>query len=471
VAHQPHGPNGRVLFSTVVRLDEGSRNWLNVHPSRIWCCSRIEGEEYDNWLDKLTDPSSLPVSENRRGGRMMLVGPRGNATLPFRCESTLGDAYGSTSYEVDFSDHCEHRYSESITSPVYRDRHVTDYGAYEDDYETWRDGQRIHLDSKEGTDLRSNRGDMFVPKGYKLFKVEPSKRDEEYRKTTGDCCAPACCDDDGSSDPPPIRPGNLLDAELGVMTQLSQRVHARTKEGSQTVQLDDDQMTVNEALVNLVGHHGLREGAAREVLKQAAAANGHEYTFFIKHAYGFGQSDPYLTHGGPSAPTDPGPNMGGDNVMGTDVPTMTDTEYSLPVQDMIPQNNRALYDIRPGAVGEPMDFGSVQQATASGQQEVFDTAMIGSMLKAVRDDTMVDRYLPDLIKGMDRIGRILFMFYWHGDTFADRFGKQDMPEMEDSLRNAFEMMGDVILFLKQKTIEPYPEENAVDTALDEPAGV
>ena len=105
----------------------------------------------------------------------------------------------------------------------------------------------------------------------------------------------------------------------------------------------------------------------------------------------------------------------------------------------------------------PMDQQQIQQAVNSGQKEVFDTAMIGSMLKATRDDTMIDRYLPDMIKGMDRKARVLFQFYAHGDKFAERYGKQDMPELEDSLRNAFEADGDVILYLKQKTIEPYPE--------------
>jgi hypothetical protein len=46
-----------------------------------------------------------------------------------------------------------------------------------------------------------------------------------------------------------------------------------------------------------------------------------------------------------------------------------------------------------------------------------------------------------------------------------------MPELEDSLRNAFEMLGDVILFLKQKTIEPYPEESSGDVDLGPSANV
>jgi hypothetical protein len=96
---------------------------------------------------------------------------------------------------------------------------------------------------------------------------------------------------------------------------------------------------------------------------------------------------------------------------------------------------------------------SAQQASASGQKEVFDTSMISGMLKAVRQDSLVDRYLGDLMKALDKLGRILFMFYWHQEEFEDRYGKQDLPELEDSLRNAFEVLGDVCLFLKEKTVQ------------------
>ena len=95
-----------------------------------------------------------------------------------------------------------------------------------------------------------------------------------------------------------------------------------------------------------------------------------------------------------------------------------------------------------------------QQAGQLGQKEVFDTAMITGLLKAVRQDSLVDRYMGDLLKALDRLGRVLFMFYWHNDEFTDRYGKADMPELEDTLRNSFEVLGDLVLFLKEKDVEP-----------------
>ena len=73
---------------------------------------------------------------------------------------------------------------------------------------------------------------------------------------------------------------------------------------------------------------------------------------------------------------------------------------------------------------------------------------------------MIDRYMGDLMKGMDRLARILFLFYWHQEEFEERFGADKMPEVEDGLRNAFESMGDIVLFLKQRQVEPYPDEAA-----------
>jgi hypothetical protein len=156
--------------------------------------------------------------------------------------------------------------------------------------------------------------------------------------------------------------------------------------------------------------------------------------------------------------------MGGETIMGSSVPTQLGIDVGVPVTGMsASQTDRQIYN--PNPMFDSKDVRSVVDAAQSGQKEVFDTAMIGGMLRAVRDDSLVDRYMGDLTKGLDKLGRILFMFYWHGDRFAERYGKADMPELEDSLRNAFEMLGDVILFLKQKTIEPYPEESGADVDL------
>jgi hypothetical protein len=293
-------------------------------------------------------------------------------------------------------------------------------------------------------------GDIFVPTGYKLLKVSRGEDDVEDADDQDAC---GC----GESDPPALMPGNLSDAQLLLMQKMSSMTVYHT--GTQ-VTLNNAQMSPREALASLVGTHGLREKAARELLTRAAKMR--KYSCHIKYADPYGA--PMMIHNAPTAPADPGPVMGGETIMGTSIPTQLGIDVGVPVAGMsASQTDRGVYN--PNTQLDNRMVNHVLDAAQTGQKEVFDTAMIGTMLRAVRDDGLVDRYMGELTKGLDKLGRILFMFYWHGDRFADRYGKADMPELEDSLRNAFEMLGDVILFLKQKTIEPYPEEASQDVDL------
>jgi hypothetical protein len=53
---------------------------------------------------------------------------------------------------------------------------------------------------------------------------------------------------------------------------------------------------------------------------------------------------------------------------------------------------------------------------------------------------------------------LLFNRYQHSEQFEERFGN-DLSQIEDSLRNTFENLGDITLKLKQRTIQPYLDEN------------
>ena len=460
VVIHPVGPNGRKEFATCVRLDDG-HDWINSHPSHIWCTSRVEGKEYDDWFNGLSDPSSLPTGGSRR---YMLLGPgyHANATLPFLVRSTLSSDTDKA-YEVNFSTYVDYRHRRSLVGGHGYDdvccSSSDGVGAWDLSYDSYKDGQRIHLDGKLGTKLRSSRGDVYVPKGYKLLPVSPDKEDETSEPGNS-----------GGSKTPPFQLGNLLDAELEVVTKTAA---LRMTADNISVVINGKTLAKKAAVIDLVVRHGFREEMARHLIKEAQQARTQGRTFECRVKYALdpaSMGDPYLMGGAPAAPGFSDPQVSGYNIMGYSGPTQGPSEQYLPVQGMNNLvGNRSFY--RPNDVGEPMDFGQIQRAVATGQKEVFDTSMINSMLKTVRDDSMIDRWLPDLIKGMDRLGRILFQFYWHGNQFADRYGKQDMAELEDTLRNSFEQLGDTILFLKQKTIEPYPEEDSVNLDLKSTASV
>jgi hypothetical protein len=445
VAVHPQGAAKRENFATVVRVD-GTPDWVNDRTDHIFALSRVEGDEFDEWFAALPDADSLP-SKNTR---YMLLNHKGSATVPVRVIREYGEStYGTTSYEVHLEDHPKH----------YPTGGEPDYCRTYDPlkYDKYRDGVRVHLNGQSGSKLRSSLGDIFVPAGYKRLKVSKGEDDGADGLDQFMC---GC----GESEDPPLMPGNLVDAQLMLMQKLGSvtlyhngtavEIHSPKK------QLIEKELSEKQAAVSLVQNHGLREDAARELLKTAAAKR--KYSFHVKYANPYGP--PMMIQGAPGAPSDPGPVMGGESIMGTSIPTQLGIDVGVPVSDVSAANtDRSIYN--PNTMLDQRDVKAVIDAAQSGQREVFDTAMIGAMLRTVRDDGMVDRYMGELTKGLDKLGRILFMFYWHGDRFAERYGKADMPELEDSLRNAFEMMGDVILFLKQKTIEPYPDEAAQDIDL------
>jgi hypothetical protein len=84
------------------------------------------------------------------------------------------------------------------------------------------------------------------------------------------------------------------------------------------------------ALLHLVKDHGLREIAGREILKQASAKR--KYECRVKYAAPYGA--PMMVNDAPNAPTDPGPVMGGETIMGADVPTQMGIDIGVPVSGM-----------------------------------------------------------------------------------------------------------------------------------------
>lgn len=460
------GADGPARFATVIRVGDDA-NWLNTPATEIWTTKQYSREEFADWWAGLKKPTGL----TKDGARYVLIGETGTATLPFRVEREYSDGGDEQVFDVDLDDNC---YRRSLTAT----QKAPEYDSL--NYDRWRDGQRIHLNGKQGTKLRSVRGDIYVPEDFKMLTVSKTRAD----KTDGEMPCSPCYS--GSSDSPPILPGDLADAYMN-LTRPKFSAKSETKEAAEItlatprqvklalaqqltalelssdgpyVQVNGRSMHHREALVHLVRDHGFREKVAADLLVRAPSRR--TATFHVKYAAPYGGGSPFLTDSQPSAPTMPEPPVMGGSWMHDSANTRVPYQDSIPVTDVASRyTDPQVYNPNPNLDRGMMlpELSQVMQAAQTGQKEVFDTAMIGTMLKAVRDDTMIDRYIGDLMKGLDRLGRILFMFYWHGDKFAERYGKQDLPELEDSLRNAFEMVGDVILFLKQKMIQPYPEES------------
>jgi hypothetical protein len=94
------------------------------------------------------------------------------------------------------------------------------------------------------------------------------------------------------------------------------------------------------------------------------------------------------------------------------------------------------------------------QAAESGQKDVFDISILEGLIRISDVGDLLQDMLKNIILGNDRVGRILFTYYWHFDKFTEIYGDQEMKELEDTLRNVFKSTGDLILFLKRRSIDP-----------------
>lgn len=108
-----------------------------------------------------------------------------------------------------------------------------------------------------------------------------------------------------------------------------------------------------------------------------------------------------------------------------------------------------------GLPGEPpstpsMDTELAMQAAQLGQQTVFDHSMLGSLAQISDVSELINQYLPDLEAALDKLGRLLFLYWWHQDQFKENFGITQMRDLEDQLRNVFKSFGELVLDLKQK---------------------
>ena len=436
----PHGPTGRHDFATVVNYT-GEKHWINSHPGNLFTRpprdggqdapeSKNSGQSFAKFFEELSSLSSLS-----KGNVYLAVSETGDASVPFEVLKVMGDSDGTSGYKVrylDYASQARPKYLPAVAKGAYSD--------FSGGMSHIGSGQNLYVTDKPGVRIKSINGDLYVPGNFKAVKL------------SGD----SCCGDGA------IVPGDLNDLQHAIY-QKSASLNVRHT-GSE-VSINGRVLDPQNALIHLVRDVSLREKQARVILEEAKTLKVANYIIhkpvkedagdLIKSAAPGDPMDPSMM-GGTTAPAFPTQPTGMEQTL------LGSVQSSYPMQQAIPamsgtslQSNTAAYDPR---LPDPKTMAIGYNAAQSGQKEVFDTSMIGTLIKSVRDDTMVDRHLGDLMGGLDKIGRILFSFYWHKDKFEDRYGKKDMPELEDNLRNSFEQMGDLLLFLKQKTIDSYPDE-------------
>jgi hypothetical protein len=442
VLSNPASGRGRENTVLVVRKDD-PRSWLHTHRTNVFVksCDCPLPSVFREWVNGLSD-----ISDCKVGNTYVAMHEIGSGTCPFEVTEVLSDG----SYRVSWLDYAE------LPRPGNLAARTCMHPQYDNmnGYKSW--DAKITINKRPGTNLRTVAGEMFIPSDYKVIKVKEkndTSRKDDSPFTFMPCCESKPFQSGSRSDPSPIELGNLANVQLMLYEKFaSLKVQdTGTDFYVQSATHGNHRLKKVAAVIHLVADHGLTEKQARVMLKEASAVAKHNdaKTYFIKHAAPFNNS---VLEGGPNTPGFPEPFYGQEPVGRGMYPARYPEEYTSLVPGMDSNlTDPKIYD--PFYMPDPKAMQAGQQAAQSGQKEVFDTSMISGLLKVVRQDGLVDRYLGDLMKALDKLGRILFLFYWHSDEFEDRYGKQDLPELEDTLRNSFEVLGDLVLFLKEKTVQ------------------
>jgi hypothetical protein len=215
--------------------------------------------------------------------------------------------------------------------------------------------------------------------------------------------------------------------------------------------------TAFKQLTDIYGIHG---ETAHNMIKAAdvESTRASAAKFFVKFAEGYPRftkkANPNLTQEQITAML-PMLNTSAGSDLGIGVPVESPVMGNMAQTQLQPNiGNINVYNPNPKLDNDT--YKKIQDAASTGQKDVFDTAVIGNLVKTTDSERLINKYLGDLILGVDRIGRILFLFIQHNEDFKNLYGQEDLIELEDSLKNNFKNLGELVISLKQKTVKDSP---------------
>ena len=432
----PYSGNGRHEYCTVVQLEDSDsdagRPYVNVPANMLFIKSQLDlSQEKGDWFDNLPD--------NKPGvdGYYVAVSRNGQGSVAFELDEKQPQ---EQSFRAYFRCHCDSGSSEPVSGCV---------PSYE--------SPAVVFGVRKGSSFYRQRNTLYIPEGAKVIEIRAPRECRKCDKTKDKCT----CDyfDGAYKSLPELLYGGAEDLELALQAKTAE---LKLQADQCDIIIEGRRLSKKAALMSLVGEHGLREDVARDFLKQAEIdtvarrricyAPG--YPLRAKIAYGMG-GFPEPTEGGTQYGMAQMPGM--ESYMGSDIPyvnaaVQTPMEQQMPVPGLeAGMNDPNVYN--PMLMQDPMAAQMAQQSSEPGSKDIFDTAVLSALTKVVNPNNVVDDDLPVYAKALNKLGRRLFMFFWHNESFQERYGKKDLPELEDTLRNAFEMLGDLLLYLKQDSID------------------
>jgi len=113
-------------------------------------------------------------------------------------------------------------------------------------------------------------------------------------------------------------------------------------------------------------------------------------------------------------------------------------------------------------IGDSIKFDNAGQLEGKGPNELaamadqlgvpslFEHGVVGSLANTYDSSMLIDKYFPDLEKALDRLGRMVFLFYWKPEDFSHLYGTDDQSSLENMLVSNFKQFGELVLELLKK---------------------
>ncbi len=383
------GFNSNQQPPSILVIDPESKRYGNFSNADVLTSKWLGQPEFDSFFKGLPSPKSVGIDDY-----FVIIAPNGGSTNVMQVNSTITHSDGRTELKV-------YGYNSPAPSSDLMTQHSQVGGLAPVGYPDTGRVDTVLLTEREATEPRVVGKTLFVPKGFKAYVLKSSGRKERR---------PARYDGPG-------------DAEFGLGSWNDVLINLKTAAdnngGVALLQMYNDGIgyvpTVNgkrgnsltkiSALRFLIEGQGLGQDDAELIIKEASSRA--KTTYWVKYAYG----EP------------PMQAQFNEPQYGDEYGIRAKMQYpSLELQNLGANQDaagaNALYRDDRAVDDDAKNYAST--ASNMGQKEVLDTSVISGLVKTQDTDTAVDSYIPDLLLGLDRIGRVLFTYYWKTDKFKER---------------------------------------------------
>lgn len=426
--------------SSVVAVALNGSAWAYQPAKKIWTldCPEIN-DEFARWFSRLSDSvQTEPESEEHYSGgessAYLAVSPEGESFGPFVPVERLTE----TRMVVRFGCNCScademHKSPERsgyYSKMLYPDRSPPLNYVLPAHPSTSFYGDYLCIQIKSPAHSVTKIGEVWhIPASYRFVRLSPSDNH-------------LTCSNGGAPDLRRLLRRYGSNVKLGELS----------KEAGQLVWKCDDQkvaLSRSGMIQHLIQCVDLPESEARTMVRKAA--DGETVRVLIKESF-----DPYMQNQiAPPFPQPPVPSaamgpLGVPAIMGPSpqqVPITSLMSGALPEDPRIPPQLPV-----PAVMGGPQ---IVQDAALTGNKDVFSVSMLANLIDSPQAVDEVERSLPVLMNALDKLGRLLLMVYYHQEKFGERYGDQDVPTIESSIRDTFDLLGKLVLYFKERNVQPH----------------